>query len=79
MSELRTITLHGLNDGSPVSVELQVDKGCKLFLNTAEGDVSISEIPNNEQFILEMVNTNGEIEGYEVDGVIIRPNRPPRR
>lgn len=58
MSELRTITLHGLNDGRPVSVELQVDKGCKLFLNTAEGDVSISEIPTELEWNLETVDVN---------------------
>jgi|6_EtaG_2_1085325.scaffolds.fasta_scaffold46677_1 hypothetical protein len=58
MSELRTITLHGLNDGSPVSVELQVDKGCQLFLNTAEGDVSISEIPTELEWNLKTVDVN---------------------
>jgi len=58
MSELKTITLHGLNDGVPVSVNLEVDKGCKLFLNTAEGDVSISEIPEELEWNLDTVDIN---------------------
>lgn len=72
MSELKTITLHGLNDGVPVSVNLEVDKGCKLFLNTAEGDVSISEIPEELEWNLDTVDINNAT--YIIPHVGGRPN-----
>ena len=56
----KEITIHGLLNGSPVSATLEVDEGCKLFLNTSGGDVSLSEIPNDLEWNFETVETTGE-------------------
>ena len=61
-------TIYGLDDdGNQVSMTVSDD--CM---------VSIEGIPVEQEWQLQTVNVNDEIEVYEVDGVIIRPNRPPR-
>lgn len=56
------------------------DDGNQLSMTVSDNcTVSIEDIPINQEYQLQMVSVNGEIEVYGVDGVIIRPNRPPRR
>ena len=50
-------------------------------VHTIQGEVqkvTVKELGVEQEWTLKTVNINGEIEIYEVDGVIIRPNRPPR-
>lgn len=62
-------TIYGVDDDG-TQVSMIVSDNCT---------VSIEGIPINQECELQMVSINDEIEIYGVDGVIIRPNRPPRR
>jgi len=61
------------------TVKIKLEDGSEQIV-TVEGlaIIKVTGVESNKVHLLKLEDDNKKVESYEFDGVIIRPNRPPR-